>query len=70
MNLPPLVAKLEFIFEPKRVDQRKLYLLPVAYEMTFGSSHRGAAETNLTRSHEVAGSTPDLTQWVKDPELP
>ena len=27
---------------------------------------RGAAETNLTRNHEVVGSIPGLTQWVKD----
>ena len=23
--------------------------------------------TNLTSNHEVVGSIPDLTQWVKDP---
>ena len=33
---------------------------------TFQSSHRGSAETNLTRDHEVAGLSSGLAQWVKD----
>ena len=35
-----------------------------------GSSRRDTVETNPTRNHEVVGSIPGLTQWVKDPELP
>ena len=36
---------------------------------TNGSSCCGTAETNPTRNHEVVGSIPDLTRWVKDPAL-
>ena len=35
-----------------------------------GSSYCGTAETNPSRNHEVAGSIPDLTQWIKDLVLP
>jgi len=34
------------------------------------SSHRGTAEINPTRNHEVAGLIPGLAQWVKHPALP
>ena len=35
----------------------------------FSSSRCGAVEMNLTRNHEVVGSIPGLTRWVKDPAL-
>ena len=32
----------------------------------FRSFHHGSAEMNVTRKHEVVGSIPGLTQWVRD----
>ena len=37
---------------------------------TMWRSRRGAAETNPTRNHKVAGLIPGLPQWVEDPALP
>ena len=39
---------------------RQAFIKPVLFfkSETFGSSRRGAAETNLTRNHEVADSIP------------
>ena len=34
-----------------------------------GSACCGIVEINPTRNHEVAGLTPGLAQWVKDPVL-
>ena len=53
--------------EPKGLFQG--YQPPGLLNCTFESSHHGAAETNPTRNHEVVGSIPGLTQWVKDPVL-
>ena len=36
----------------------------------YWSSYRGEAQTHPTRNHEVAGSIPGLTWWVKDLALP
>ena len=35
-----------------------------------GSLHRGTAETNPPRNHEVEGSIPGLAQWVRVLALP
>ena len=43
------------------------WLISFSKNKVFSKSiHCGAAETNLTSNHEVAGSIPGLAQWVKD----
>ena len=42
---------------------------PVTLKPTCGSLRCGAVETNPNRNHEVAGSIPGLTQWVKNQVL-
>ena len=39
------------------------------FHMFLESSHCGSVITNLTSSHEDAGSIPGLAQWDKDPVL-
>ena len=41
----------------------------VVFKNSWSSCH-GIAEMNLTRNHEVEGSIPGLTQWVKDLAFP
>ena len=38
--------------------------------VTWRSSHCGAVEMKPTSNHDVAGSIPGCTQWVKDAALP
>ena len=42
----------------------------ISFKDRYWSSHRGTAEMNPTRNHEVEGSIPGLAQCVKDLALP
>ena len=44
-------------------------LIPTNSKHLFKNYKFGAAETNLTRNHQVSGSIPGLPQRVKDPAL-
>ena len=55
-----------FMSKSPRTPRFKFY----SFKTSFRSSHCDAAETNLTRNHEIAGSIPGLAQWVKDLALP
>ena len=43
---------------------------PLSKIIWLWSSRPGAAETNLTRNHEVESSIPGLVQWVRVQALP
>ena len=51
-------------------EKKKKAILFTSKMEQIGSSRHGAAEMNPTRNHEVAASTPGLTQWVKNVVLP
>ena len=59
MKKEPSDGKLKSSWRGRRKTSRAGNVIKTPHKR---SSHRGTAETNLTRNHEVAGSIPGLAQ--------
>ena len=59
-----IILMFEFHFWRKQVDD-----IITTSRFSFKEFPLWLSKINLTSTHEDAGSTPGLTQWVKDPAL-
>ena len=59
--IQPLLWELPYAIVAGKKEKKEKRIENV-FEEIMGSSHCGAAETNLTRSHEVSGLIPGLAQ--------